>query len=72
MKAYVLIGICAAISCACAGGLLVGMQVSIRLFAFSCAHEPQWFKNTMQHLSTGLFYSALLGVISLILLTLRN
>ena len=72
MKAYVLIGICAAISCACAGGLLVGMQVSIRLFAFSCAHEPQWFKNTMQHLSTGLFYSALLGVISLILITLRN
>lgn len=72
MKAYVLIGICAAISCACAGGLLVGMQVSIRLFAFSCANEPQWFKNTMQHLSTGLFYSALLGVLSLILLTLRN
>ena len=72
MKAYVLIGICAAISCACAGGLLVGMQVSIRLFAFSCAHEPQWFKSTMQYLSTGLFYSALLGVISLILLTVRN
>jgi len=72
MKAYILIGICAAISCACAGGLLVGMQVSFRLFAFSCKHEPQWFKNTMQHLSTGLFYSALLGVISLILITLRN
>lgn len=72
MKAYVLIGICAAISCACAGGLLVGMQVSIRLFAFSCAHEPQWFKNTMQHLSTGLFYSAAVGVLALILLTLRN
>ena len=72
MKAYVLIGICAAISCACAGGLLVGMQVSFRLFAFSCAHEPQWFKSTMQYLSTGLFYSALLGVLSLILLTLRN
>jgi len=72
MKAYVLIGICAAISCACAGGLLVGMQVSIRLFAFSCAHEPQWFKSTMQHLSTGLFYSAAVGVLALILLTLRN
>ena len=72
MKAYVLIGICAAISCACAGGLLVGMQVSIRLYAFSCDHEPQWFKKTMQHLSTGLFYSAVLGVLSLILLTLRN
>ena len=72
MNVYVLIGICAAISCASAGGLLVGMQVSIRLCAFSCANEPQWFKNTMQHLSTGLFYSALLGVLSLILLTLRN
>lgn len=72
MKIYLLIGVCAAISCACAGGLLVGMQVSLRLYAFSCAHEPQWFKNTMQHLSTGLFYSALLGVLSLILLTLRN
>lgn len=71
MKAYVLIGICAAISCVCAGGLLVGMQVSIRLFAFSCAHEPQWFKSTMQHLSTGLFYSAAVGAISLMLVIFK-
>lgn len=71
MKAYVLIGICAAISCACAGGLLVGMQVSIRLYSFSCAHEPQWFKNTMQHLSTGLFYSAAVGAISLMLVIFK-
>lgn len=71
MKAYILIGICAAISCTCAGGLLVGMQVSIRLFAFSCAHEPQWFKNTMQHLSTGLFYSAAVGAISLMLVIFK-
>ncbi|WP_288388959.1 hypothetical protein [uncultured Alteromonas sp.] len=72
MKAYLLMAVCAILSSACAGGLLVGMMVSARLFGFSCAHEPQWFKNTMQHLSTGLFYSALLGVLSLILITLRN
>lgn len=71
MKAYVFIGICAAISCACAGGLLVGMQVSIRLFAFSCAHEPQWFRTTMKRLSTGLLYSAIVGVVSFMLIALK-
>lgn len=48
MKAYVLIAVCTIVSSACAGGLLVGMMVSARMFGFSCRKEPDWFLKVMQ------------------------
>ena len=64
MKAYLLMAVCAILSSACAGGLLVGMMVSARLFGFSCKKEPEWFLKVMQ--TMGNVFTATVVILSLI------